>query len=127
MTTDASKMAVAASSGRIERPIPFASRQLNEAERAYSASELEIQALYRRTFLVRTDRAALTFLYNFADNSEFFLDSDEVLYRRQFRRQALLVIPETMTERVISMNHDSIFAAHPGPTIDDYVMEERRK
>jgi len=54
----------------IERPISFASRQLNKAERAYSASELETLAviwatkyfrcyLYGKKFLVRTDHAAL--------------------------------------------------------------------
>jgi hypothetical protein len=49
LTTDASKIAVAAVlsqvQGGIERPISFASRQLNKAERAYSASELEMLAL----------------------------------------------------------------------------------
>jgi hypothetical protein len=84
LTTDASKIAVAAVlsqvQGGIERPISFASRQLNKAERAYSASELEMLALvwatkyfrcylYGRKFLVKTDHAALTFLHNFADNN----------------------------------------------------------
>ena len=64
----------------IERPIPFASRQLNKAESAYSASELETLAvvwatkyfscyLYGKTFLVRTDHAAIKVLRNFADHN----------------------------------------------------------
>jgi hypothetical protein len=84
LTTDASKIAVAAVlsqvQGGTERPISFASRQINNAERAYSASELEMLALvwatkyfrcylYGRKFLVKTDHAALTFLHNFADHN----------------------------------------------------------
>jgi len=64
----------------IERPISFASRQLNKAERAYSASELQTLAvvwatkyfrcyLYGKKFLVKSDLAALKFLRNFSDNS----------------------------------------------------------
>ena len=64
----------------IERPISFACRQLNKAESAYSASELETLAivwatkyfrcyLYGKKFLVRTDHAALKFLRNFADSN----------------------------------------------------------
>ena len=63
----------------IERHISFASRQLNKAESAYSASELETLAvvwvtkyfrcyLYGKKILVRTDHAALKFLRNFADH-----------------------------------------------------------
>jgi len=66
----------------IERPISYASRQLNKAESAYSASELETLAVvwatkyfrcylrvYGKKFLVRTDHAALKFLRNFADHN----------------------------------------------------------
>jgi len=64
----------------IERPISFASRQLNKAESSYSASELETLAvvwatnyfrcyLHGKKFLMRTDRAALKFLRNFADHN----------------------------------------------------------
>jgi len=49
LTTDASKTAVAAMLSQIqdgvERPITFASRQLNPAESRYSASELEMLAV----------------------------------------------------------------------------------
>lgn len=49
LTTDASKVAVAVIlsqvEDRVERPIAFASRQMNRAERAYSASETEMLVL----------------------------------------------------------------------------------
>jgi hypothetical protein len=48
LTTDAFKVAVAAILSQeqdgIERPIPYASRQMNKAEQAYSASESEMLA-----------------------------------------------------------------------------------
>jgi len=80
---DASKVAVAAILSQqqegIERPIAYASRQMNKAEQAYSASESEMLALVWATkyfrylfgtkFVVRTDHAALTYLKHFADSS----------------------------------------------------------
>ena len=84
LTTDASKTAVAAILSQIqngvERPISYASRQLNKAEQAYSASESEMLALvwatkqfrcylFGKQFLARTDHFALTYLRNFADNN----------------------------------------------------------
>jgi len=84
LTTDASKVAVAAILSQeqdgIERPIAYASRQMNRAEQAYSASESEMLALVWATkcfrwylfgakFVARTDHAALTYLKNFADSS----------------------------------------------------------
>ena len=49
LTTDASKVAIAAILSQvqdgIERPIAFASRQMNTAEQAYSASKAEMLAL----------------------------------------------------------------------------------
>src|SRR5215469_5563551 len=49
LTTDASKTAVAAILSQVqdgvERPLAYASRQLNSAEQAYSASEAEMLAL----------------------------------------------------------------------------------
>ena len=84
LTTDASKVAVAAILSQVqdgvERPIAYASRQMNKAEQAYSASEAEMLALvwatkyfrcylYGKQFLVRTDHSALSFLRNFADNN----------------------------------------------------------
>ena len=84
LTTDASNIAVAAILSRVqnevERPISFCSRQLNSAERSYSAFESEMLALvwatkyfrcylYGKKFLVRTDHNALTYLRNFADHN----------------------------------------------------------
>ena len=80
---DASKVTVAAILSQqqegIERPIAYASRQMNKAEQAYSASESEMLALVWATkyfrylfgtkFVVRTDHAALTYLKHFADSS----------------------------------------------------------
>jgi hypothetical protein len=80
LTTDASKVAVAAILSQvqngIERPIAFASRQMNKAEQSYSASESEILGLIWATkyfrsylhgakFVARTDHAALRYLKNF--------------------------------------------------------------
>jgi hypothetical protein len=82
--TDASGIAIAAALSQvqngIERPLVYASRQLNKAESAYGASELEKLALvwavkYFRCYLlgthfvVRTDNAALTYLNKFADSN----------------------------------------------------------
>jgi transposase InsO family protein len=84
LTTDASTVGLGAVLSQvqegIERSVSFASRQLNKAERAYSASELETLVvvwatkyyrcyLHGKRFLVRTDHAALKFLHNFAENN----------------------------------------------------------
>jgi hypothetical protein len=84
LTTDASKVAVTAILSQVqdgvENPIAYASRQLNKAERSYTASEIEMLALvwatkyfrcylYGKKFLVRTDHSALTNLRNFAENN----------------------------------------------------------
>ena len=76
LTTDAFKLAVAAVLSQVqngeERPIAYASRQMNRAELAYSASELEMLALvwatkffrcylHGKKFLVRTDHSAVIF------------------------------------------------------------------
>jgi hypothetical protein len=83
LTTDASKNAIAAILSHVqngvERPLCFASRQLNQAEQNYSASESEMCAvtwatrhfrcyLYGKKFVLRTDHAELTYLHKFADN-----------------------------------------------------------
>jgi putative transposase len=88
LTTDASKIAVAAIlspvQNGVERPIDYASRQMNKAEQAYSASQAEMLALLRATkyfpfylhgkkFLVRSDHAVLSYLRNFADNNTRFM------------------------------------------------------
>jgi len=88
LTTDASKTAIAAILSQVqegvERPITFASRQLNPAETRYSASELEMLAvtwgtrhfrcnLYGKQFVLRTDHAALKYMHNFAGNNSRLL------------------------------------------------------
>jgi hypothetical protein len=84
LTSDARKIAVAAVLSQVqdgvERPIAYASRQLNRAEQNYSASEAELLAvvwaakffrcyLFGRHFVVRTDHAALTYLTKFSDQN----------------------------------------------------------
>jgi len=84
LTTDASKIAVAAILSQVqngvERPIAYASRQMKKAEQAYTASEAELLALvwatkyfrcflYGNQFLVITDHAALSYLRTFADTN----------------------------------------------------------
>jgi len=84
LTTDASKVAVAAILSQVqnglERSVAYASRQLNKPEQAYSASEAELLALmwaakhfrcylYDKRFTVRTDHAALTYLKTFSDTN----------------------------------------------------------
>jgi hypothetical protein len=88
LTTDASKVAVAAILSQvqdeIERPISYASRQMNKAEQNYSASEaLMITVtwgtthfrcyLYGKRFTLRTDHAALKYLHTFADSNSRLL------------------------------------------------------
>jgi len=84
MTTDASKIAVAALLSQVqngvESPIAFASRQMNKAEQNYTASEAEMLAViwatrhfrcyfYGNKFVVRTYHSVLTYLHKFADNN----------------------------------------------------------
>jgi hypothetical protein len=53
LTTDASKVAVAAVLSQfqdeVERPLAYSSRQLSKPEQAYSSSELEMLALFWAT------------------------------------------------------------------------------
>ena len=83
LTTNASKVGIAAILSQVqdelERPIAYASKQLNTAEQAYTASEAEMLALvwatkyfrcylYGTKFVARTDHSALTYVRNFADS-----------------------------------------------------------
>ena len=76
LTTDASNIAVAAILSQVqygvERPIRYASRQMNSAEQNYSASEDEMVAvtwgtrqfrcyLFGKHFVLRTDHATLVY------------------------------------------------------------------
>jgi hypothetical protein len=84
LTTDASKIAVAAILSRVQdakrRPIAYASRQMTKAEQVYSTSEAEMLVfvwgtkyfrcyLYGKQFVVRTDHSALSYLCRFAVNN----------------------------------------------------------
>jgi len=77
LTTDASKVGVAAILSQVQdgvqRPIAYASRQVNKAGKAHSDSEAEMLALvcatkyfcchlYGKQFLVRTDHSALSLI-----------------------------------------------------------------
>jgi len=200
LTTDASKVAIAAILSQVqdvkERPIAYASRQLNTTEQNYTVSEQEMLALvwatryfrcylYGKRFLVRTDHAELTYLQKFADHnsrllrwslklseldfvvehrvgsklghvdalsrhvgaitnpdhlsrenvqheqrkdafcrrknpgtyhskSEYFRDSDDVMYRRQQNGKHQLVVPQSLIQDVIRENYDLKYVAHPG-------------
>jgi len=46
--------------------------------------------------------------------SEFFVDSDGVMYRRQQNGKHQLVVPQTLIQNVIRENHDQKYVAHPG-------------
>jgi hypothetical protein len=46
--------------------------------------------------------------------SEYFLDMDEVLYRRVKDKQPKLAIPQSLIQEVIAENHNPIFVAHLG-------------
>ena len=78
-----------------ERPIAYASRQLNTAEQNYTVSEQEMLALvwatryfccylYGKRFLVRTEHAALTYLQKFADHNSRLLRSSLKLSELDF-------------------------------------------
>ena len=200
LTTDASGTAIAAVLSQVqdgvERPIGYASRQLNNAEISYTTSERELLAIVWATrhfryyligkrFLIKTDHSALTYLQKFSDHnsrllrwslklssldfviehkagskiqhvdalgrhvgaithpnsldkvnvlqeqktdvfclaqnpgtyssrSEFFLDDDEVMYRRQRNRKHQVVVPQSLIKEVIAENHNPKFVAHPG-------------
>jgi hypothetical protein len=83
LPTDRSKISVAAILSQehdgIERPIAFSSRQLIQADRNYSGSELEMEAiiwstkhfrsyLYGCKFVEKTIRSTMTYIRNFARN-----------------------------------------------------------
>ena len=45
---------------------------------------------------------------------EFFVDDDNVLYRRKSNGNHQLVVPETLVQEVIKQNHEPMYVAHPG-------------
>jgi len=46
--------------------------------------------------------------------SQFFLDKEGAMYKRQRNGKHQLVIPETLVQAVIRESHDPIHTAHPG-------------
>jgi hypothetical protein len=52
--------------------------------------------------------------------TEYFTNLEGVMYKRWQGKQPMLVVPRSLIREVISLNHDSIYAAHPGwkPTLD---------
>jgi hypothetical protein len=50
----------------------------------------------------------------FTSKSEFLLDRDGVMYRRQTGRDLQLAVPQSLVRKVTAMYHDPQFAVHPG-------------
>lgn len=132
LTTDASKIAVAAIlspvQNGVERPIDYASRQMNKAEQAYSASEAEMLALvwatkyfrcylYGKKFLVRTDHAALSYLRNFADNNSR-------LMRWSLRLSEFDFVVEHKAGSKIG--HVDALSRHVATVLDDGILSKER-
>jgi hypothetical protein len=46
--------------------------------------------------------------------SEFFKDEDGVIYRRRKQGTPLLVVPQSLVREILSLNHNSVYASHPG-------------
>ena len=46
--------------------------------------------------------------------SEYFYDEDGVIYRRRKNAEHELVLPKNLAKELIALNHDPIFASHPG-------------
>ena len=45
---------------------------------------------------------------------EFFLDADGLLYKRKSNGKHQLVVPQNLMQGVMRLNHDPVYAAHPG-------------
>jgi transposase InsO family protein len=50
----------------------------------------------------------------YASRSEYFLDEDGVLYRRQPDHKHQLVVPGSLVQDIIKANHSPVYVAHPG-------------
>jgi hypothetical protein len=46
--------------------------------------------------------------------SEYIYDEEGVIYRRRMNGEHQLLVPKALAKEVIELNHDSIYAAHPG-------------
>jgi hypothetical protein len=128
LTTDASKIAVAAILSQVqdglEGPIAYASRQMNKAEQAYSASEAEMLALvwatkyfrcylYGKKFLDRTDHAALTHLRTFADHNSRLMRWSVRLSEFDF------VVEHRAGSKI---GHADALSRHVGTILDDEIL-----
>ena len=160
LTTDASEVAVAAILSQVqdgvERPISYVSRQMNNAEQNYSASETEMcvrWSLRLTKFNFTVEHRPGTQIRN-VDNlsraiktvqscqelprdevkkaqardkfcqkldvggvkssSEYFADEDGIIHRRLKTAEHQLVVPASLVERVINLNHDPATVGHPG-------------
>jgi transposase InsO family protein len=51
---------------------------------------------------------------NFLGNLEYFYDEEGFMYRRRMNGEHQLLVPNTLAKEVIELNHDTIYAAHPG-------------
>jgi hypothetical protein len=58
---------------------------------------------------------------SYSSKSEFFLDNEGAMYRRQPTDRHQLVIPRTLVQKVIKENHNTIFVAHPGVRTHDLI------
>jgi len=132
LTTDASKLAVAAVLSQVqddvERPIAYASRQMNKAEHAYSASESEMLALvwatklfrsylHGKKFLVMTDHSAVSYLRKFSDNNSR-------LMRRSLKLSELDFIVEHKPGSKVS--HVDALSRHAGAVMQGDSLDKER-
>jgi len=125
LTTDASKLAIAAVLSQmqdgVERPIAYASRQMNKVEQAYSASESEMLALvwatkffrcylHGKEFLVRTDHSALSYLRKFSDHNSrlmrWSLKLSELDFVGQHRPGSNIRHEDTLSRQVGAVMHE---------------------
>jgi len=51
---------------------------------------------------------------SYRSKREFFVDDDNVFYRRKSNGNHQLVVPETLVQEVIKQNYESMYVAHPG-------------
>ena len=139
LTTDASKLGLAAILSQMqngeERPVAYASRQMNRAESSYSASEAELLALvwatkkfrcylYGKHFLVRTDHLALTYLKNFADNNSrlirWALRLSDFYFSIQLKPGSRISHVDALSRHVGAVMEDDL------PDKDRFVEEQRK-
>jgi hypothetical protein len=107
----------------VEKPIAYASRLLNKAERSYTASQIEMLTLvwatkyfrcylYGKKFLVRTDHSALTYLRNFAENNSrllrWSLKLSELDFTVEQRAGSKIPHVDALSRHVATVIHEDI-------------------